>query len=209
VPITLGDLLMDNLQGRTCWRAFISGDDEAFEDIYRLYIDRLFSFGLKYNTDRDLVKDCLQDVFANIYYYRANLNPEANPLSYLFTALRNSIFAKIKKENKERGLPYEIDHLFMLEWSPETTWIKKEEDKLLIAKLQQLIKKLPIRQQEIIYLKFNEELGYEEIAEMLNISIPTCRTLVYRAIKQLRENIEHVPLAQVFCLFFNKSIPDC
>lgn len=204
MPITLGNLLMDNLQGRTCWRAFISGNDEAFEDIYRLYIDRLFSFGMKYNTDRDLVKDCLQDVFANIYYYRANLNSEANPLSYLFTALRNSIFAKIKKENKERGLPYEIDHLFMLEWSPETTWIKKEEDKLLIAKLQQLIKKLPTRQQEIIYLKFNEELGYEEIAEMLNISTPTCRTLVYRAIKQLRENIENVPIAHLLYLAFRR-----
>lgn len=204
MPITLGNLLMDNLQGRTCWRAFVNGNDAAFEEIYRLYIDRLFSFGLKYNTNRDLIQDCLQDVFVNVYSYRTNLNPEANPLFYLFAALRNSILAKVRKENREQGLAYEIDPLFMLEWSPETTWIKKEEDKLLISKLQQLIRRLPARQQEIIYLKFNEELRYEEIAEMLNISIPTCRTLIYRALKQLRENIEHVPLAHLLYLVFKR-----
>lgn len=197
---------MKNLQGRACWKAFINGNDKAFEDIYHLYVDRLFSFGLKYHTDKDLIKDCLQDLFINIYHYRNNLNSDVNPISYLFAALRNGILARLKKESRQQDLPYEMDHAFLLEWSPETTWIKKEDDKLLIAKLQQLIKQLPARQREIIYLKFNEELGYEEIAEMLNISVPTCRTMVYRAIKQLREHMEQVPLAHLLFLFFKKPL---
>lgn len=192
---------MENLHGRTLWKAFIYGNDQAFEKVYGLYVDRLFAFGLKYHADRDLVKDCLQDLFTNLFYYRSNLNPEVNPLPYLFSSLRNNILARIKKEHRDQHLAYTFD----LEWGPEMAWIKREEDRYLVSKLQEQIKKLPSRQREIVYLKFNEELRYEEIAEMLNISIPTCRTLVYRAIKQLREQMVDLPLAHVLCLFFHKK----
>jgi len=198
---------MENLQGRIFWKAFINGDDRAFEDIYKLYVDRLFAFGMKYHADRDLVQDCLQDLFANLYHYRTNLNPDVNPISYLFASLRNTVLTRLKKEQRNQDSPYTMANTFQLEWSAEMTWIKKEEDKHLVSKLQRMIELLPARQREIIYLKFNEELCYEEIAKMLEISVPTCRTLVYRAIKQLREHLENAPLAHILCLFFRK-FPD-
>ncbi|GAA4806100.1 sigma-70 family RNA polymerase sigma factor [Olivibacter ginsenosidimutans] len=194
---------MENLQGRILWKAFIEGNDQSFESLYELYIARLFAFGMKYHTDRDLIQDCLQDLFVNIYHYRSNLNPDVNPLSYLFAALRNGILARLKQEKKNLDTTALI-YTFQLEWSAEMTWIKKEEDRALIYKLQQFTQRLPARQREILYLKFSEELGYEAIAEMLNITVPTCRTLVYRAIKQLREQIENLPLVHLLCLFFKR-----
>ncbi|WP_134088667.1 RNA polymerase sigma factor [Olivibacter sp. XZL3] len=194
---------MDNLKERTCWKAFINGNDSAFETLYKRYADRLFAFGMKYHSDGDVIKDCLHDLFINLFHYRSNLNPNANPLSYLFTALRNNILARVRRNYRDQALIERLEYTFDLEWSAEATWIKKEEDRLLVTKVQQLIKRLPARQREIIYLKFNEELSYEEIANMLDVSVATCRTLVYRAIKQLREDIEEVPLAQVFCLLIS------
>ncbi|MGK9125657.1 sigma-70 family RNA polymerase sigma factor [Olivibacter sp. SA151] len=194
---------MDNLNERAFWKAFIKGNDRAFENIYKLYADRLFAFGMKYHADRDVIKDCLHDLFVNLFHYRSKLNPDVNPLSYLFTSLRNNVLARLRKDNRSQALVERIDYSFDLEWSPETVWIKKEEDRQLVVKLQQLIKRLPARQREVIYLKFNEELSYEEIASMLDISIASCRTLIYRAIKQLREHVEDIPLVQVFCLLLS------
>lgn len=197
---------MDTLKECACWKAFINGNNQAFGNIYKLYADRLFAFGMKYHSDRELIKDCLHDLFLNLFHYRSNLNPDVNPLSYLFTSLRNNILARLRRDYRTQELTERLDYSFDLEWSAEALWIKREEDKQLVKKLQKLIKDLPTRQREVIYLKFNEELSYEEIANMLDISIATCRTLVYRAVKQMREHSENIPLAQVFVLLFS-SIP--
>ncbi|MEH6306590.1 sigma-70 family RNA polymerase sigma factor [Olivibacter sp. CPCC 100613] len=139
---------MDNLKERTFWKAFINGNDQAFENIYKLYVDRLFAFGLKYHSDGDVVKDCLHDLFVNLFHYRSNLNPAANPLSYLFTSLRNGVLARLKADSRNQTLAGRLDYPFDLEWSPESVWIKKEEDRQLVVKLQQLIKRLPARQRK-------------------------------------------------------------
>ncbi|MNL66075.1 RNA polymerase sigma factor [compost metagenome] len=67
--------------------------------------------------------------------------------------------------------------------------INDEQQSELLLKLSRQLELLPSRQKEALYLRFNSELEYEEIAVIMNISLETCRTLVYRAVKQLRERM--------------------
>lgn len=77
----------------------------------------------------------------------------------------------------------------------------------LLKKLQQNINNLPSRQKEIIYLKFEEEMEYPEIAFILNISVESARKLLYRALVTLRKTIDP-KFAQTLLLVYFKKNPD-
>jgi len=172
------------------WESFIKGDDDAFNGLYTQFVNTLYAFGLRYADDAELVKDSIHDLFIDLYKYRKTLKADVNVKSYLFTSLKRKIFLLLKQESR-KGI-FEAD--FMFSFSIEDQMINNEEQSELKAKLKKQLTLLPSRQKEAIYLRFNAELEYEEIATVMNISMETCRTLVYRGIKQLRENlvIQHV-----------------
>lgn len=81
-------------------RLFITGIF-ANAHIFERYVRVLFMYGSQFTGDRELVKDCIQDVFVKIYSNRSNLRPTDNIKYYLFAALRNSLLNNLKR-NKVR-----------------------------------------------------------------------------------------------------------
>ena len=62
-----------------------------FTDLYDKTIDDLFEFGSKFTTDREMIKDCIQDVFVKLYTKKDELVSVSNIESYLYVSLRNRI----------------------------------------------------------------------------------------------------------------------
>ncbi|WP_218778890.1 RNA polymerase sigma factor [Sphingobacterium sp. JB170] len=180
------------------WHNFIAGDNNAYRELYNENIDKLYSYGSKFSKDTDLVKDCIHDLFVDLNNYRAKLHKDVNVTAYLYLSLRRKIFSCIKK----KGTSIEVHNLeqsiFAVEWNAEINMVYSEEWKLLLSRLNEELKILSSRQQEVLFLKFHSELTYEEVAEIMRISVATCRTLVYRAIKQLRVKMENVPKIALF-----------
>ena len=172
---------------RDLWTSFINGDDSAMKLLYTEFADMLYSFGLRFTTDSELVKDAIQDLFVDLFKYRRTLAIEVNVKSYLFTSLKRKICLVLKKEAAEINQHFEIP--FLLSGSTEEQIINDERQSELLGKLSRQLELLPSRQKEALYLRFNSELDYEEISAIMNVSLETCRTLVYRGIKQLRERM--------------------
>lgn len=172
---------------KNLWTSFINGDSEALNLLYKQYVDVLYAFGLRFTDDAELVKDGIQDLFVDLFKYRKTLAPEVNVKSYLFTSLKRKICLVLKKKAAEVNHSFEIS--FLLSGSIEDQIINDESQSELSQKLNRQLELLPGRQKEALYLRFNSELEYEEIAAIMDISLETCRTLVYRAVKQLRERM--------------------
>ena len=64
---------------------FRSGDRNAFSEIYEEFSDNLFAYGSKITHDRELLKDCIQDVFYNLYQYNLKLD---YPVYLFFGSIR-------------------------------------------------------------------------------------------------------------------------
>lgn len=169
------------------WVSFINGDDKALNTLYTNFVDVLYAFGLRFSDDVDQVKDSIHDLFVDLYKYRKTLANDVNVKSYLFTALKRKICLALKKKAIQENHVFE--HSFHLSASIEDQIINGEEQSILVAKLRKQLELLPGRQKEAVYLRFNSELDYEEIAIIMDVSLETCRTLVYRGIKQLRERM--------------------
>ncbi len=172
---------------RNLWTSFIDGDANALNLLYKQFADALYAFGLRFTEDTELVKDGIQDLFVDLFKYRKTLAPEVNVKSYLFTSLKRKICLVLKKKAAEANHSFEVP--FLLSSSIEEQIISDEQQSELLLKLNKQLELLPSRQKEALYLRFNAELDYEEIAVVMNVSLETCRTLVYRGVKQLRERM--------------------
>ena len=66
----------------------VSGDVKAFSRLYDLHVNMLFNYGCRLTTDKELLKDCIHDVFIKIFSKREDLSEIANFKSYLFISLK-------------------------------------------------------------------------------------------------------------------------
>lgn len=175
---------------KTLWNEFKGGDDEAFSTLFSLYSEVLYRYGLKFGLDSDHVKDAIQDVFINLYNH-TNLPEVDNPKFYLLRSLKNNILNQLAKAKQMPttsidDLPfvaeYELDELESI--SDENERYELEEKMRLVIEL------LPPRQKEALYLRFQLDMSYDEVSNMLSMNYQSTRNLIHRAIKNVRSHLE-------------------
>ncbi len=172
------------------WKSFKEGDKDAFYRLYNEYIDALFRFGVCFSKDQDLIKDCIHDLFLDLFKYRGQLSDTDSIKPYLFRSLRR----KIHKEQTKIFLVTDADHASFFqsdyEQAYEDSLIKDEMISEKNKLLEKAMKLLTDGQRETLFLKFDQNLSYAEIAGILNISVESVRTSIYRSLKILRKSIQ-------------------
>jgi len=191
------------------WHSFLKGDDKSFSIIYQQHINQLLLYGNKLTTDREMVHDCLQEIFIYLFLKRKKLGVKIENLNaYLFVALRNCLIKKItinrKTESPERNHIQDYD-FFNIEYSIQDKIIESEISTEIKEKLKVAVGSLSPKQKEIIYLKFEEEMDYKEISHILNISVESARKLLYRALMSLRKIIHSNTIQFLFFIFSKKK----
>lgn len=169
------------------WHAFKEGDRAAFAQLYNLHIEDLLSYGYRVTSDRQLIKDSIQDLFLHLWRSRQNLAETDNIRFYLYRSLRNRI---IRNSEKTSHSPIDSAGLFeniIGELSFEDDLIANEQLTEQHLRLKRAIHLLPRRQQEIIQLRYYHDFGLDEIADMMHINPQSVRNLLHRAITELRE----------------------
>jgi len=177
----------NSYMNKIIWESFLEGDKEAFAHLYNLHVEVLYRYGTKLCTDDNLVKDAIQEVFLDLYLKRQKnkTNPE-NLRWYLILALKRNLIKKLKR-NRKLANEEECELNFEPEYSIEKAIIKNEEEAELNRKVNVVLKNLPAKQKEALYLRYNESMEYPEIAQLLNISVESARKQVYRALSSIRE----------------------
>ncbi|GAB4021362.1 RNA polymerase sigma factor [Spirosoma koreense] len=191
------------------WLAFQSGDEGAFRQLYQLHIRHLLNYGLRLCDSLATVEDCIQDVFAELWHYRQRLTQPASVRFYLLKALRNRLKAQYRREKPFiSGWDDDRDEIgqsyFSIEPSAEQQLIALDIDAERAAKIRLAMNALSPRQREIIYLRYFNDLSYEQICELMNINYQTARSQIYASLKQLRMLLKDKELSLLLSIvFFN------
>lgn len=167
------------------WDEFRSGNEQAFVKIYTIFVDVLFRYGTKFTNDDQLVKDCIQELFIDIYTRRKHLGPTNNIKLYLLKSIKRSILRTINSKSEflsidQTEAPFLISYSYSEDISPE------EETSQRSAAIQKALTELTPRQQEAVYLRFNMGLSYNDICEAMEMNNQSVRNLVFRAIEKMR-----------------------
>src|SRR5688572_1132379 len=171
------------------WLCMVGGDQNAFLTIYQNHYQALFSYGFSITTDKELTKDCIQELFLEIWQTRITLNKEVvNIRSYLFTWLRRKISFARSRLTKANALVSTLDAtLNQSSYVDLLIAFQQSEEKK--EQLRDSLKKLTKKQLEIIRLKFFDNLSYSYIAAKTSLAPRTVYNLIYEAIRHLRENM--------------------
>jgi len=162
-----------------------SGDINAFSRLYDLHVNMLFNYGCKLTTDKELLKDCIHDVFIKIYNKRKELGEIANFKSYLFISLKNKLCDESRKRTNYSDLQVEDLNSVATE-NVENDYITLEMESVSNEKVKYLLNQLPPRQKEALTLYYIEEKKYEDICMLMDMNYQSVRNLIHRGILKLR-----------------------
>jgi len=165
------------------WEKFRAGDRQAFESIYNEYIDVLYSYGSRFTSDKSIISDAIQDLFINIYKYSKTLHTPESLEYYLIKTLKNILIRKLC-DNHRYSHPEKLPEQFNLKFPLEQSDIEVKEENLGL--LQKELLSLDAGKRELLFLKFNSGLTYNEIGQLLGIKPDTVKKQVYRILGYLR-----------------------
>jgi len=163
---------------------------DAFEETYRQYFPRVFAYVYARVHNTHTAEDLVADVFERAFVKAETLRNGDAFSTWLFTIARNCIISHSRKYSRETIVDPEV----MREISPSSTSVETEvlmrEDLRHIASL---VREFPQREQDIIALKFDAELSNTQIAEIMELSEPNVRVIIFRTLRKLREMITAMP----------------
>lgn len=173
-------------QDEQIWESCLKGDKEGFKEIYSRHYSLLYNYGLKLVADKEMVKDCIQDIFIKLIKNYKNLSPTVNVKGYLLKALRNRLFDLLETKKIMEGIS-SYEETFITEDLASTLSFDDSEEDSQAKYLMQVFSQLSPHQQEIIYLYYINELNHQEIAEIMQINYQSSKNLLSRALSKLRD----------------------
>lgn len=169
------------------WQAVRTGEEAAMNELFGRHYDALFHYGHRLVRDEDLTKDCIQEMFVAFWYGRERLADVRSVKPYLLICLRRRLL-KASKAKLRFSLKLSKEH-FEVTFSHEDFLIHQQHSLEQAQRLARALNQLPKRQREALYLKFFDDLPYEEMEPLLGIRYQSIRNLVHQAIAFLRKEV--------------------
>ena len=171
----------------------------AYDLLIKTYSKQLFNFGCRFCDDEEIVKDCIQQLYLDLWNRDFDVNQPDKIKFYLFKAIKNRVLREKAKWNKSESLNDEYE--FILEFGIDTKLILDIQDREISARLEKILNSLPPRQREIIYLKFYENLDTTQIASIMDLNRQSVHNLLQKAYQSIKADW-HVYL--LFLLLISK-----
>jgi RNA polymerase sigma-70 factor (ECF subfamily) len=173
------------------------GDRAAFAELVEKYKQPLFNFIFRTLRDETESEDLAQNVFLQVFKSRRRYERTAKFSTWLFTIARNLCLNEIRRRSRHPAESIEEGHIEH-EDQPQRQYEDKKiflptENILhgeLARKIEEALAELPEHQRTAILLCRQDELSYEEIAEILDCSLSATKSLIHRGRETLKEKLK-------------------
>ncbi|RAJ74991.1 RNA polymerase sigma factor (sigma-70 family) [Chitinophaga dinghuensis] len=170
------------------WEALLHSNEQAFAEIYDRYFHRLYEYAMRLHSEEELVKDTIQELFIKLWTNRQNLSDSVDLRPYLFVAMRSTLYNRLRPRRNVKLIAFDKDqHDFLAHFSTEHAYINNEQVQQQQKQIADALNQLNSRQKEIIYLRYFEEMDYDQIGAIMNISVKGAYKLSARALKNMRD----------------------
>lgn len=179
------------------WMARIRlGDTEALRELIEAHQQRIIGTVAKMLGDESDAEDIAQQVFIRVWKSAARYEPTAKFTTWLYKITRNLVFNELRRRKRhsavslDRPLNGDEDDRPRQAAdpgvkSPDTALLDDE----MQAAIQRAIDELPETQRMAIVLRRYDDVSYEEIGEILELSVPAVKSVIFRARTELREKL--------------------
>lgn len=171
-------------------------DLDAFKIVFERYNAPMINYAKNFVSDIEQAKDITQDTFVSFWENRKKIKSPDALRSFLFKSLKNNCLNylkhnAIKEKHKETAI-FEIKKLELQYSDALNKTFIDYQDTELANQLNKVLKELPDDRRKIFEMSRFDGLKNKEIAEKLNLSVRTVDTQIYRALKQLKDNLKNI-----------------
>jgi len=171
-------------------RAVANHDEQAFETLVARYQKPIVSFIYRYVGDFYLAQDLSQEVFLRLFQAAPLFEPRGKVSNWLFKVAYNLSANELKRRRRLDGVLDRISiegGCFLGSAPPGPAEIanREREERLMSA-----IGRLPEKQRAALLLKTTEDLSYQEIGTILNVTVSSVESLIFRARSRLKELVK-------------------
>jgi len=170
----------------------LARDEHAYRELIRLYQRPVLNLAWRITGDAEEAAEVAQETFLRVLRSLASYDPERPLKSWLFKIAANLALDALRRRKRR---PYLLGDLVDEEGPPiEPADTGPPPDAALREgwsheRFEALVQELPEHYQAILYLRYREELAYEEIAETLGIPLGTVKVRLHRAHEMLRRKL--------------------
>lgn len=177
----------------------ISGDEGAFEAIFRAHYAALCTYANSLLKDAAEAEEMVQGTFLTLWEAREGVNIHTSLKSYLYRAVHNACLNRMK--HYKVRLAHSTEYKNTNNEAVDTT-LEQVQGSELERQIASAIDRLPKQCQTVFRLSRQQGLSYAEIAEQLGVSVKAVDKQIVRALRILREELHaYLPAILLFILF--------
>lgn len=166
------------------------GRQECFRPLVERYQNRVFVLACSLVGNPTEAQDIAQDVFLAAYEKLHTLSDPTRFGPWLFGITRNLCFGALRKRNViHEPLEAHQDHLA---GNVVPLYVRREGQEDPLTALLDRLNRLPEKYQQVLRLKYLEDYSYQDIADMLDLSVDLVRSRLFEGRKLLRERLDQL-----------------
>ena len=167
------------------FQQMVQGDDELVDAFVREYYPKVFSYLYRRLIDKTMAKDLTQETFARFFANISKYDNQGKHLQYLYRIAIHLLYDHAKKHHEDTL------ELFEETWKDSTydghlIFLRKEE----VCIMRKWIQELPQRLQDVILLRYEEDMKYKDISQITGIPISTIKSQVKLALSILADKVK-------------------
>ncbi len=172
------------------WDQFRSGDQKAFTELYQHFVQPLYSYSMGVTSDKELIKDCLHDLFVELWRNHSTIGPTTSVKYYLMASIKRKLIRQLETQMKNHihHNNYMLDYT-EAEHSQESILIRYEEEIRTNKQLTLCLNMLSKRQREAISLRFFQNMDTDQISDSMKINPQSVYNLIFGALSVMKEGL--------------------
>src|SRR5438552_26989 len=163
---------------------YLAGDMSAFDELMIRYERQIYRVCYRFVENREDARDLAQEVFIKAFEHLGTFRRESSLKTWLYRIAMNHCINHVKKHSQDF---VEVTETI---GSSGASVQSQMEDREQRDQFRRLVKQLPPKQKAILELRINEQLSYEEIANISGRSVSTIKASVFFALEKLRKLVK-------------------
>jgi RNA polymerase sigma-70 factor (ECF subfamily) len=163
---------------------YLAGDANAFDEIMLRHEHRIYRVCYRFVNNREDAMELAQDVFIKAFEHLGNFRRESSLKTWLYRIAMNHCINHVAKHSQE------FVEISEYAGSVRASVQSQLEDREEREYFRRLVQRLPPKQKAILELRINDQLSYEEIANICGRSVSTVKASVFFALERLRKLVK-------------------
>lgn len=168
----------------------LQGNQIALRELYDKYAQMVYQLAFHILKDEQIAEEIVQDTFLQLWGSREKIDAASNIRTFIYVISRNKCFNRLKQLKRYHSL---FEPLLIEESYNHISEQDPLAEKEVTEALEQLVQKLPTKQQLVFRMSRFEGLSHQEIAQQLSISTNTVKNHLVSSLKFIREELKRNP----------------